>query len=738
MKRITAVFLAALMLFSLAQLTAFAESGPSEEKWEDVEYYAYVSLYNYDEEEGVNYGIFKNNEAHNDLIAGAAYDRASNTLTLTDFDHPELYLSTNMMGDDFALCVEGSCALHGIAVYGYGWGGSLRFTGTGTLTVNGGRDLGSALMLYAEDSDARLHFDKDVNVNLYGTEIIGDIFATRCSDKDAVVVLDNGQTMDVTGKRYTYDDEERRDIIMFDESGEHDIGLRLNYPADPDHLYVADKDWGQDSGKYYVRRYDYIERFDSYKCDYSFFSKAMTEQELNDAGYSFVTAPDKVKVDYTDENTYSHRGSKGEKVIRNDDTTGVYVVNTVPGGYSENDVDAYYVRRLVWDEHEDYYVEDTSFSPLELTAEEFNAHFTYDAELTEEQVYFSSWVYNNLPPSEEEGNILQKDQRLSLASDPDTIYIKIGTFGHDDDEGNYVAEGYLICKPYYDEERNAWYRIGGDEDSVHVAYEDFENSGFSFVTETLEEPITLYYLEEGYSEYRHTFRGDKVVKESEPESEFVALRWGNQNDEHLGYALNRIAWNEDKPLFFEDDSRRTVWLTIDEFADSEYSFVMEEQPVKATTHGYFSNYGMAVCVDTNGNRYLQSYDGEVYNYSEDDVLVIGDKTYYVVTPNETLTADDVTVLKTTVVTDDYNYRLNGTEFIYGNGAAPEPTYTLGDVDGDGKVDINDATLVQKIAAEMIVPTEIQKKAADVNRDGSVDINDATLIQKFAAEIINRF
>ena len=118
--------------------------------------------------------------------------------------------------------------------------------------------------------------------------------------------------------------------------------------------------------------------------------------------------------------------------------------------------------------------------------------------------------------------------------------------------------------------------------------------------------------------------------------------------------------------------------------------------------------------------------------------VIGDKTYYVVTPNETLTADDVTVVKTTVVTDDYNYRLNGTEFIYGNGAAPEPTYTLGDVDGDGKVDINDATLVQKIAAELIVPTEIQKKAADVNRDGSVDINDATLIQKFAAEIINRF
>ena len=63
---------------------------------------------------------------------------------------------------------------------------------------------------------------------------------------------------------------------------------------------------------------------------------------------------------------------------------------------------------------------------------------------------------------------------------------------------------------------------------------------------------------------------------------------------------------------------------------------------------------------------------------------------------------------------------------------------LGDVNNDGKIDITDATLVQMIAAEVIIPTEAQKKAGDVNKDGTVDISDATLIQMYAAETISHF
>ena len=68
----------------------------------------------------------------------------------------------------------------------------------------------------------------------------------------------------------------------------------------------------------------------------------------------------------------------------------------------------------------------------------------------------------------------------------------------------------------------------------------------------------------------------------------------------------------------------------------------------------------------------------------------------------------------------------------------EYTVTTGDVNGDSKVDITDATLVQQFAAELIELDENQKKAADTNKDGKVDITDATLIQKFVAELIKSF
>ena len=63
---------------------------------------------------------------------------------------------------------------------------------------------------------------------------------------------------------------------------------------------------------------------------------------------------------------------------------------------------------------------------------------------------------------------------------------------------------------------------------------------------------------------------------------------------------------------------------------------------------------------------------------------------------------------------------------------------IGDPNNDGNVDITDATIVQQFAAEVFVPTALQRLAADTNGDGNVDITDATLIQMLAAEIINKF
>ncbi|MFC1712669.1 NPCBM/NEW2 domain-containing protein [Candidatus Poribacteria bacterium] len=56
----------------------------------------------------------------------------------------------------------------------------------------------------------------------------------------------------------------------------------------------------------------------------------------------------------------------------------------------------------------------------------------------------------------------------------------------------------------------------------------------------------------------------------------------------------------------------------------------------------------------------------------------------------------------------------------------------GDVNNDGAVRSNDATLALRIAAQLMIPTEYQFWAADMNDDGAVRANDATLILRTAA------
>lgn len=64
--------------------------------------------------------------------------------------------------------------------------------------------------------------------------------------------------------------------------------------------------------------------------------------------------------------------------------------------------------------------------------------------------------------------------------------------------------------------------------------------------------------------------------------------------------------------------------------------------------------------------------------------------------------------------------------------------TLGDVNGDSKVNIKDATNIQMHLAFICEFDEAQQIAADVTGDGKLKINDATDIQRFVAGIITQF
>lgn len=78
-------------------------------------------------------------------------------------------------------------------------------------------------------------------------------------------------------------------------------------------------------------------------------------------------------------------------------------------------------------------------------------------------------------------------------------------------------------------------------------------------------------------------------------------------------------------------------------------------------------------------------------------------------------------------------------------AAPVPTttepeftepiiYIVGDADMDKKINVKDATIIQKHAASLLTLSDASLLAADSNENGTVNVVDATIIQKFVAGI----
>ncbi|MBQ1806216.1 MAG: dockerin type I repeat-containing protein, partial [Ruminococcus sp.] len=64
---------------------------------------------------------------------------------------------------------------------------------------------------------------------------------------------------------------------------------------------------------------------------------------------------------------------------------------------------------------------------------------------------------------------------------------------------------------------------------------------------------------------------------------------------------------------------------------------------------------------------------------------------------------------------------------------PAPKDVIGDVTGDGKVTIDDATRLLAYLAEFAVPNVDRiLRLGDMNCDGRIDVNDVTAIQRYLA------
>lgn len=138
---------------------AFAENGPSSGDMSS----AWVQLV-----QGETGKFLYSNSGKVDTVEGAVYDKATNTITLTNYNHPEMTLATNEMGDDLKLHLVGDNHIAELVVWGFGWGGNLEITGDGSLTINENKTSQTAAIRFmAEGTPGLLKVGSNASVTAY-------------------------------------------------------------------------------------------------------------------------------------------------------------------------------------------------------------------------------------------------------------------------------------------------------------------------------------------------------------------------------------------------------------------------------------------------------------------------------------------------------------------------------------------------------------------------------------------
>jgi mannan endo-1,4-beta-mannosidase len=64
-----------------------------------------------------------------------------------------------------------------------------------------------------------------------------------------------------------------------------------------------------------------------------------------------------------------------------------------------------------------------------------------------------------------------------------------------------------------------------------------------------------------------------------------------------------------------------------------------------------------------------------------------------------------------------------------------PKALRGDINGDGKVNAGDYTLLRRIILEAVIPTKLEAEAADIDGDGRISAGDYTLLRRYILGII---
>lgn len=162
-KKAAVLFIALCVAFAMAAPVYGANNGPNKGK----DAYSYVQV----KTPSKSYTVYScDSKVKTSAPKGVKYNKKTNTLTITKYSNKKASVEANEMGDNFKVKVNGTCNIGQLSVWGYGYGGSLRLTGKGTLNINKNKLFEYAVFMNAEESASKLLIDKTVNLNAYSTK----------------------------------------------------------------------------------------------------------------------------------------------------------------------------------------------------------------------------------------------------------------------------------------------------------------------------------------------------------------------------------------------------------------------------------------------------------------------------------------------------------------------------------------------------------------------------------------
>ena len=142
---------------------------------------------------------------------GISYNRETNTLTLNNYHGKGI--SVNLLGNGFTVELIGENELEqDFMVWGFYTGGSIRFTGTGSLTINSSQTQDTGLQLICEYSTSCLMIDPGVTLDIYGNGFAVEVIYTNAEKgfwllserplRNVRQVIAGEDTSELDGERY--------------------------------------------------------------------------------------------------------------------------------------------------------------------------------------------------------------------------------------------------------------------------------------------------------------------------------------------------------------------------------------------------------------------------------------------------------------------------------------------------------------------------------------------------------